>query len=556
MVSHAVCAAKRAVWLLPLVIGIGAPGFSQKVIIDYASGEILCPEYLGRSRAVEVRIDNVNDILYNYEVKVESSQLADQLADDFSLLPLPSSSEKFQALKTKNNCSQDLKAALSDFNVIKDAFDTCADLTPAKVGDKYVSIKLRRTKVAWGKFYDSQKTKIKKVKETVEEIRSKFKASSCAVFTDDDLTNWEQLQEQLDKLLEWEKAVERPHKINGPTTLMRPGFLYNFQIIERYKNTLTLDGLKQFPCQVSSPLTLSAGTLISTLRVQSFHTVQVPKVDPESGLVSDETFSALALDGGSAVSPHAMALLNYKIPVLRNKPYGFSVSSGPVFRLAGETDASAVGYFAGISVNLWDRFFLTPGVHIGEFSDFPIGFTEGSFVPPNFGTLSPPTRWTGRFGIGLTYRTNVFRGADIKGTANNLPSSEQPSPPPPLQITTAKELPDATKGTDYTATLVATGGKLPYEWDVTKGSLPEGLDLAESTGVISGLPAAPTPSTFSVTVTDSSKEKVTTEFTLKVKAPPEQPQCRQQEGEGVDSHLRCGVHGGLRGAHCIVAGVG
>ena len=55
-----------------------------------------------------------------------------------------------------------------------------------------------------------------------------------------------------------------------PTTLMRPGVLYKFQVVERYKNSLTLDGSKQFLCQVSSPLTLSAGTLISKLSAQAF----------------------------------------------------------------------------------------------------------------------------------------------------------------------------------------------------------------------------------------------------------------------------------------------
>ena len=511
MASRISCAAKRAVWLLTLIIGIGPPVFSQKVIIDYASGEISCPEYVGGSRAVPVRIDNVNDILYSYEVKVESSQLKDQGADDFSRL----STSAAKRAAPPPQCVIDLNSALSSFNAIKTKFDTYADLTPAKVGDKYVSITLSRTKTAWKGFFDSQGTAIGQVQKTVKAIQSVLGTPSCPVFTGDDLTNWNQLQEQLAKLLEWEAAVARPHQMPGPTTLMQPGFLYKFQVIERYKNALTLDGSKEFPCQVSSPLTLSAGTLISTMRTQSFRTVQVPKVDPMTGLTSDETFPALALDGGSSVSPHAMTLLNYKIPVLRSKPYGFSVSSGPVFRLAGETDASSVGYFGGISVNLWDRFFLTPGVHIGEFSDFPIGFTQGSFVPPNFGTLSPTKRWTGRFAIGLTYRTNAFRSADIKGTANNLPPAAQPSTPPTLEISTAKKLPDAQSGTAYTVTLAATGGKSPYEWAVTKGSLPSGLSLAKSTGVISGTPSGASPA-FSVTVTDASKEKVTKEFTITV----------------------------------------
>ena len=513
MVRHAICAAKCALWLLLLVIGIAAPGFSQKVIIDYSSGEIFCPEYLGGSRAVAVRINNVNDILYTYEVKVESSELSSQGADDFSSVASRFTPQNIKSRGDPPICLLKLTQAVADFNAIKAEFDKYADLTPTKVGNKYVSIKLRRTKTAWKKFLDSQISAIKNVRSTVDWIES-----NCSSFTQDDLTSWNQLQEQLAKLRGLKAVVARPHQMDGPTTLMRPGILYRFQVIERYKNSLTLDGSKQFPCQISSPLTLSAGTLISTLRAQSFRTVQVPQVDPETGHASDETFSALALDGGSALSPHAMALLNYEIPVLRNKPYGFSVSSGPVFRLAGATDASAVGYFGGISVNLWDRFFLTPGVHIGEFSDFPIGFTEGSFVPPNFGTLSPTKRWTARFGIGITYRTNAFRRAEVKGTVNNLPPSEEPSTPQPLQITTTNKLPDATRNAAYTVTLVATGGKSPYEWAVTTGSLPNALSLAKNTGVISGeLTADKGTVGFSVTVTDASKEKVTTEFTLNVK---------------------------------------
>src|SRR5438270_550522 len=41
----------------------------------------------------------------------------------------------------------------------------------------------------------------------------------------------------------------------------------------------------------------------------------------------------------------------------------------------------------------------------------------------------------------------------------------------------------------YSATLTATGGTAPYAWTVTSGSLPAGLSVSSSTGVISGIPA-------------------------------------------------------------------
>jgi len=74
----------------------------------------------------------------------------------------------------------------------------------------------------------------------------------------------------------------------------------------------------------------------------------------------------------------------------------------------------------------------------------------------------------------------------------------------PVTITTTS-LPDGTIGTAYSQTLAATGGTTPYTWAVTTGTLPAGLTLAPSTGVISGTPTAAATSSFTVTVTDAGK---------------------------------------------------
>jgi hypothetical protein len=65
-------------------------------------------------------------------------------------------------------------------------------------------------------------------------------------------------------------------------------------------------------------------------------------------------------------------------------------------------------------------------------------------------------------------------------------------------------LPEATTGEAYSATLNATGGNSPYTWALTSGTLPAGLSLHTSTGVISGTPTAVGTSTFTVRATDSS----------------------------------------------------
>ena len=77
---------------------------------------------------------------------------------------------------------------------------------------------------------------------------------------------------------------------------------------------------------------------------------------------------------------------------------------------------------------------------------------------------------------------------------------------PPLIVTTTS-LSNGSVGAAYSATLTASGGTAPYgNWLVAAGSLPPGLSLNATTGVIGGPPtsAAGSPYSFSVTVRDNS----------------------------------------------------
>jgi hypothetical protein len=70
-----------------------------------------------------------------------------------------------------------------------------------------------------------------------------------------------------------------------------------------------------------------------------------------------------------------------------------------------------------------------------------------------------------------------------------------------LAVTTTS-LPAAQVGKAYTATLTATGGTPPLTWSITAGTLPAGLSLTASSGVIAGTPTAAVNSdalTFAVT---------------------------------------------------------
>ncbi|RKY15907.1 MAG: hypothetical protein DRP63_06310 [Planctomycetota bacterium] len=89
--------------------------------------------------------------------------------------------------------------------------------------------------------------------------------------------------------------------------------------------------------------------------------------------------------------------------------------------------------------------------------------------------------------------------------------------PKPLRIET-KSLPDAVVGTPYSTHLKATGGSSPYTWSVTNGSLPPGLSLDSSSGLVSGTPTNAGVYAFTVAVTDKRSKSASKSFTIIVNA--------------------------------------
>ncbi len=73
-------------------------------------------------------------------------------------------------------------------------------------------------------------------------------------------------------------------------------------------------------------------------------------------------------------------------------------------------------------------------------------------------------------------------------------------------------------GSAYSQTLAATGGTSPYTWAVTAGTLPAGLSLDTTTGVISGTPTAVGTSNFTAQVTDSAAVTATADLSITVNA--------------------------------------
>ncbi|WP_158793256.1 putative Ig domain-containing protein [Granulicella sp. L60] len=73
-------------------------------------------------------------------------------------------------------------------------------------------------------------------------------------------------------------------------------------------------------------------------------------------------------------------------------------------------------------------------------------------------------------------------------------------------------------GAAYSTSLAASGGTAPYTWSVISGSLPAGLALSASTGVISGVPTAQGTYGFTAQVQDASGSHASAGFSIMINA--------------------------------------
>jgi hypothetical protein len=93
--------------------------------------------------------------------------------------------------------------------------------------------------------------------------------------------------------------------------------------------------------------------------------------------------------------------------------------------------------------------------------------------------------------------------------------------PCPAIMPNPPTLPNAVVGGSYSQTITAFGGAGPYTFQVTQGSLPPGLTLNPTTGLLSGTPTQAGPFDFEITATDTNECPGTRPYTLTVNyAPP------------------------------------
>jgi hypothetical protein len=129
--------------------------------------------------------------------------------------------------------------------------------------------------------------------------------------------------------------------------------------------------------------------------------------------------------------------------------------------------------------------------------------TSGS-LPPGLslstaGTISglPSAPGTYTFAVGVTDQ--------VPGQTQATPVAVTLIVGNPLLQAPSQVLPTGQVGTPYAGQLAASGGVAPYQWKIVSGELPDGLSLAGSTGLISGIPVTPGRfGLFTVQVSDAS----------------------------------------------------
>ena len=73
----------------------------------------------------------------------------------------------------------------------------------------------------------------------------------------------------------------------------------------------------------------------------------------------------------------------------------------------------------------------------------------------------------------------------------------------PVNLTVSSNLPAGMEGSVYNGQIQASGGTAPYNFAITSGQMPQGVNLDQASGDVTGTPASSGSFTFGVTVSDA-----------------------------------------------------
>jgi len=382
-----------------------APLFSQ-VEIQWITPSSATPKLtrgqalaISKTTNITVLVSGVNDIYYDHKIKLTLVPKVFNDAANLDLFPTPTG---------------DALAATD-----------CGEL-PTLIGKMETAIKAyedekKSSTLASTKYIplDTALTTINKVETSVKAVSADPHYSSCR--TPPQRAKDRELAEKVAAL----KAL--PHAASA-SIFVDPAFDLAIEVSAwtqtDAKSIQIGDTFKVTVGVFTNQLSLSLGVLTTKLEARTYASRN--SVGTDGALAANR----LAVEN-SGMRATGTALLNYALigggGSAGQDRFGLSISAGPTVAVGGSA-ASSFGFFSGISFRLWDRLFLTPGAHIGQFSEFPPGLQAGVAIPANYGALTAVNRWTTRFGFAITFRTNDFsaikKSTPTKATSTSTPAAK------------------------------------------------------------------------------------------------------------------------------------
>jgi PKD repeat protein len=266
--------------------------------------------------------------------------------------------------------------------------------------------------------------------------------------------------------------------VNAPPLTINTVALDNGYIGTAYAQTLAATGGKT-PYKWS----VTTGTLPAGLTLGTGTGV----ISGAPTTAGSSTFTVKVLDNNSASTTKSLSITIYAVPSVATS----SLPDGYIATAYSQTLAATGGktpYKWSVTTGT-----LPPGLLLSS-----AGVISGT----------PTTAGPSNFTVQVADNNSVKATKSLTITVYTAPS------------VTTSSLPSGSTGTAYNQTLAATGGKAPYVWSVTVGTLPAGLTLAVSTGIISGTPTTVATSSFTVQVADNNSKKGTKALSIVISAAP------------------------------------
>jgi len=237
--------------------------------------------------------------------------------------------------------------------------------------------------------------------------------------------------------------------------------------------------------------------------------------------------TGLSLDpmtGSITGTPTVAGTYNFVISVASSRSVEYGAMRDPVltpvsFPVPGVEYGSAVGQI------------VVSGGNAAKISISPANVTLGSQERQSFtaqvsGTASTGVTWSASAGsissnglyVAPQESTNTTVVVTATSTANpGLHGSVTLTVTPITALAIATStLPQGNISTPYIATLSATGGVMPYQWSLSNGSLPSGIQLQAGSGTITGMTAVAGSYSFTAKVTDSSGKSASFPLSLTI----------------------------------------